>query len=357
MLIMSQLQSSLHNVAILNTGMVNGHIISFINNKANRSMNTAEAYDKDIRLFFKLVKNKNIEQLEIVDVKVKLSDLLDYQTLLKDSNKYKNNTINRMIASVKSLYSFLKANEYDVNPFIFKEVKELSDDTKTIGFISPDEVKYIAELALDEKHNGIQKKALILLAASTSIRKDAVLNIRYGHIIKHENKNNVYVIGSSELFDKGKMVQGKEIHKDIYDMLISFQGNKQHSDLVFDVSPTAIDTMIKRLCIKAGFDPNRNISWHSLRKAGVMWTDEATNGDIIAITAQGGWSSPTVAYKSYIDKKRKVNLAGEGMFENVDETVFDELSRDEMLTLLKGFGNGFGTQLRRKAQELVDGRQ
>jgi site-specific recombinase XerD len=345
---------ALENVEILRNKSVFENIQTFIRYRSKRSKNTAKAYENDIRLFFKIVKHKELERLTPEDLKISLPEAYEYQNVLVDSGEFKNNTVNRKVNVIKSLYFFLKGCEYKVNPFVFKQVKDLPDDTENIDFLTPDEVWLLADLALTEQRDGLKKRALILTAGTTSIRKNAIRKLKLSHFKKSEEKENTYII-ETDFFDKSKLIR-KEIHENLYKLIKEAHGNKSEDEIIFDISNTAIDEMMKRLIKKAGFDPKRNISFHSLRKAGVMWVDEFTNGDMVAITAQGNWSSPTVAYNNYINKKRKVNLAGVGMFEYNDDSIFDELTREEMLKLLKSVGNGLGAQLKSKAKEIIDNR-
>lgn len=349
--------NGLHNVSMIGNKNVYHVIRTFLDSFAKESPNTAEAYERDIKLFFEVAKNKkDIKELSMDDIKLELPDLTSYQTLLQNSGKYKNSSIRRKIEAVRSLYNFFKASDFDVNPFVFKSLKKLRKDTKNIDIISPDEAKVLKKLALKEKHDGFEKSVLIDLAASTSIRKDAILEVKYEHIVPHPTKQDVFLIDNDELFDKGEMVY-KEIHKEMYQRLIALKSDKQKDGDIFTVSYHTLTPMIKRLYKQAGFDTRRDVSWHSLRKTGSMLVDELTNGDMTAITAQGGWSSPEVAYDAYIGKQRKFNMAGVAWFEDIDEEIFDKLTRNEMLVLLKSFGNGFGMQLKRKAQEIVDNRK
>ncbi|MNW55260.1 hypothetical protein D3C74_329080 [compost metagenome] len=148
----------------------------------------------------------------------------------------------------------------------------------------------------------------------------------------------------------------KEIHPYLYNLLLGLKRNDDPNDNIFTLSYGSLNDMIIRLCKKAGLNPQRNLSFHSLRKSGVRLVDEMTNGDKVAIMSQGGWSSFDVGYKSYIGQERKVNLAGIAMFEDINESVFEELTQEEMLGLLKSFGNGFGILLRREAQKIINKR-
>lgn len=352
--------NTLMNVEILTNQSVRDYIVTFVNSK---SKNTAQSYMRNISNFFRSVKHKELNQLIDSDLNIDILVIMKYRNLLVESGQYKNNTINQMIKSIKSFYDFLKGtSKYSyLETGFFKNFDDLPDDTENIDIFSPEEAWILAELALAEQRDGLKKKALILTAAATGIRKDALRQLTLSNFKKSKFKENVYIISSNgrgtknRVLDKSKMIE-KEIHFELYNMIKEAHGNNDETAIIFDLSSTAIDDMMKRLVKKAGFDNRQNLSFHSLRKTGVMWVDEYTNGDAIAITAQGNWANPETAYRSYIDRKRKINLAGVGMFEKIDNDIYNELSRDELIQLLKSVGNGLGAQLRDKAKKIIENR-
>ena len=347
-----------NNVTILPQDNVYRYIQSFIKSKKRKSENTAIEYENDIRLFFSVVKNKNIEKLKPEDLSIKLADLEDYQNFLYEEyrnskgKKYKNNTINRKINSIRSLYSYLKANEFDVNTEIFKQVDELPDDTKHIGYLSHDEVWILADLALTEKHKPKEKRVLILFAASTSIRKDAILKLRFRHIVPSVDDKDKYIIDPPDIFDKGERIY-KHIHKVLYDMIMELKEDRPDDDFIFTLSPSAIDYMMKNLCKKAGIPEHRRITFHSLKKAGVIFAHELS-GDLFTAQSQGGHKTPVTTSKYYLEKK--ANVAGMAMFEDISDNIFDELTRDELLQLVKGVKNGLLFALKREAKKILENR-
>ena len=63
--------------------------------------------------------------------------------------KHYSSTVNRKIASVKSLFEFFAANDIDtVNQKVFS-VKRMKHQTKSYGVLSPDEGFQMVELAKD----------------------------------------------------------------------------------------------------------------------------------------------------------------------------------------------------------------
>jgi integrase len=344
--------NALENVAMMKQNTtVYGHINTWLNENATLSINTTEGYERYIRMFFNTIRNgKRLEDLQPEDLYIDLPLMLEYQNLLFKSKEWKNSTINFMIDSIRSLYSYLSILDYNVKPKIFKYVKDLPDDTMHIGNLTPDEAIILAELARGEQRDGLKKKALILLAATTSIRKDAITQIKLSHIRKNEEVEGMYIINSDELFDKTRMVY-KDINEDVYNLLVESHGERSEDSPIFNYSHAGLDQIIKRLCNKAKIDHKRRISFHSLKKVGVQWTYDVYG--LRAAQKQAGHASPETTSKSYLKEER--NLAA-NMFNQIDENVFEQLNRDEMLVLLRSFGNGVGSQLRGKAKEIVSKR-
>ncbi|MFL1672472.1 tyrosine-type recombinase/integrase [Paenibacillus dendritiformis] len=341
------------NVTKINSNRVCNHIISFLNGKKNTSKNTAKAYETDIKQFFLYCKGKTIEQLEEGDLPVLMSDIYDYRTYLLENKKYTNMSSNRKIKSVRSLYRFFKGNGYDVNPDAFN-IGHLPDDSSAYGILTREEVFCLASLALEsELYNPYMKRALILTAFGTSMREDALLNLTYDDIRASSEDPNLFII-EPKFLDKGKKIR-KEIHPDIYSAILEARerGGRKQSDRIFTIDPKGICYMMKRLVKKAGFDSKRNITFHSLRKAGTEFVNEYTGGDMTAITAQGDWSSPVIPYKHYI--KKPTNLAGTAAFENIDENVFDQLKHEDLLHLVKSLkNNGVGMRLKKEAKNILN---
>ena len=338
------------NVANLNQNRIYNYIVTFLNNKAKKSKNTAIKFEKDIRDFFKYLRNKDIEDLEREDLDIKNKEVLEYQNYLTE--RYKNSVVNGKLTAVRSLYKFLKRDDNSINIDALI-VDDLPDDSKKIGFLTPDEAMHLARLALTEREKGKMKQALILLAAATSLRKNALLELKYSDIRPSEDNPDKYIIYTTDHLDKGKPIE-KEIHKKLYELLLEIKDENSNDDKIFHITNKSIDQMMKRLCKKAGIDPRRNITFHSLKKAGAEFAYEYTKGDMFAVTAQGGWTNPTTPYKHYMKKQR--NIAGMAMFEDINDNIFDQLTREEAIKLLKSIGNGLGARLKKEAKEIIENR-
>jgi site-specific recombinase XerD len=128
----------------------------------NEKSSTRISYEKNIREFFSIVLNKEIQHLTEDDLKIiKKRDVIAYRKQLQE-NGNSNSTVNQKMASVKSLSKFLNS-EYDINPAVF-ELKRLDEVTQHYGIMNQTEAEMFAEAALSEREKPFLKKMLILVA-------------------------------------------------------------------------------------------------------------------------------------------------------------------------------------------------
>lgn len=327
------------------------HIQSFLRNKGVKSKNTMAEYESDIRQFFRYFRNKDIEQLTEEDLYFLNSDMMDYQTYLSTEHvkqgggHYSNTSVNRKIASIISLYTFLKRNGYNVDPEMLK-VDDLASDGKPRGYLAPDEVVHMCDVVLNQRL-GEEKRALIMLALRTGLRKDALLNLKWSQITPHPSKEDYYLITT---FDKGSQ-QEKEIHKKMYEVLLS---EKRDEERVFCMDVKTVNKMMETLCKDMGIGEYRNITFHSIKKASGQYVYDETGGDIYAVQKQLGHKSINTSAKYYMAPIRNMAAA---IDEEKDKGIFEELSREEMLELLKSFNNGLSAQLISGAKKIIEERK
>jgi integrase/recombinase XerD len=343
-----------NNVVKIHDNSVYDYIKIFLDNKSIDSNHTAEEYERDIRLFFKTLRNKDIEHLTTSDLKVSNAEMLKYQTYLskhhqhKDGIGYSNISVNRKIYTIQSLYEFLRANDFDVNPHALK-IKRLVEDRKGIGILTNEEMKEMIRLARYELHDGLEKSIYFKLAQRTSLRVSEILSIKYSDITQDPNNKDMYII---KIKQKGGDFIEKEIHKSIYELLEQIK--KPNSDYVFKITKNQINETIKRLCKKMGIPETRKISSHSFKKGSVEFAKEFSN-DLHTAQHQAGHKSATTTDKYYLKKPR--NILGSVLDFQVDEHVFEKLSHEECLKLLKTMSGGIGHRLKMEAQKIVNNRQ
>jgi integrase/recombinase XerD len=333
------------------------HIMRFLKGKARSSENTAKKFKRDIEMFFKVVRGKELHELTKNDLKVTNSEVVDYQEYL--SKNYKNSIVNNAFTAVRSLYKYLKRNDFDVNPDAVI-VDRLPDDTLSTGYLHHDEVMKLAELALEEKHDPIMKKAIIEVAYGTSLRINALLKIRYRDLRGDEIDPNKYWIEPRDVDeeghitkDKSKMIK-KVIHAEAIEPMLRLKKAYGYSDddYVFQISPRALNDMIKRLVKKAGLDPKRGITFHSLRKAGAMSASKLSNGNPFVVSKQGNWENLETVNRHYIQSQE--NIMGMAAFENFEEDIYEQLTKEQLIELLNSLnGDILEIKLKREARKMI----
>lgn len=334
------------NTSMLPSNRVYNQIKIFLEDKAVSSKNTAIKYEKDIRYFFRYVRNKEIEQLEPKDLDVSYDEVIACRSHY--AKLYKNASTNHRFTALSSLYDFLQ-KKFDVNKSVFKFKNKLPDDSERVDELSYDEVLKLADLTKTEQSKKEEKYAFLITAIAVGWRLSMLLNIRYSDIRISETDPNSVIIKPKYL-DKGKQVEDL-VHIKWYEMILGFKGDRSDDDTIFTLTRDEIYGMFNRLLPKAGIDSKRKISPHSLRKTSADLEHLFTNGDIFAVTRHGAWSSPEIVYKRYLKKKRSVT--GILLFENIEDDVFNNLSRDELLELIRELPTEYRIQLKRKASELI----
>jgi site-specific recombinase XerD len=295
---------------------------------------TAEAYERDIKRFFKLMWGKNLDQLEIEDLYILPSDIEKYQTYLVNMG-LKSNTVDRNINAVRSLYNYFEENEYRykyedewvyITSKIFKGIKRVDiDDKSSYGTFAHDEMMEMIELAktLD---NGETKSLAIELASVTSFRLEAIANINKSDFFF---KNNTWV---ARVFDK-KVENVKAIRTDLYDRLMA---NAEGRENLFDCTARTLQRTVDQLIDMMGLDKKeRNLTFHSIKKYGINEVAMMTKGDMKAISLQGNHSSFETTmkyYLAYTEDYSKMPCLQIG--QPIDTTPLNSLTKEQLIELI-----------------------
>lgn len=320
-------------------------ILAFLVDKGKESNNTRDAYERDLKHFFMYTRGKKLEDLNEKDLIFKKSDIIYYQTYLSKELGYSNTTVNRKINTIRSLYTFLKSEEFDVKPEVLS-INDLEEDSKPIGFLEVDEVYAMMELLGDSRRDK-EMKAYLTVSLQTSLRKSAILKLHEKQILKNEKDEFIIMT-----IDKGKQ-QFKEIDEETYELLMEL---KNEDGTFFTIPQRTLEYRFHRLCEKIGIDPRRNVKPHSLKKAGVNYVKEATN-DLQAAQEQAGHSSPEITAKWYTKKPKNVLSKLLKIRNEEYKDIFKKLTHEECIQLLESFTNGIEYQLKMKAKKIIDSRK
>lgn len=324
------------NVVSINDTRVFDVISTFLRRKNFNSVNSGSAYETDIRQFFAVTRKKELEHINESDLTYKLADIENYQMYLFEQMQYVTSTVRRKIHVLKSLYEYLKANDFQVNPSWFKVEDLNEDDTKSWGVVQWDEIRMMIALAQDMR-NGLMKGLLIELACVTSFRLTALITIEWDR--DFQRIDNTWVVYG---LDKGKKRIRKSITDDLYSRLQQMRSTlKPDEKRVFPISRDTANDMMHKLIEKMHIPENRNITFHSFKKTGIHEVYIATNGDILSIKKQGNHESEQTSFAYYLkfsdDPSKDPSLL---VGQTVDISVVKQMSSEEIFDLLMKCSRG-----------------
>lgn len=347
---MSTLLNMKHeNVIQLNNNTVFQKITKFLDRRAVDSENTREAYETDLRQFFKLTRGKELEHLILSDLQdFTLSDIEEYQTYLNKTLGFKGKTVNRKISAIRKMFARLKIDKLDVDLDAF-EVDKLSEhDTETTAYINWEEACGMMKMANDlhekgYKHNEFRHKwstiaVLIETAVVTSFRLDSLITLTKDDFSFRNGVNVITVIG------KGQKKDEKAIKESLFNRIMELQ--KQHGDeKIFPISDSTALRCVKTLAQETGLS-DRNVTNHSLKKCGISAVYEITGGDILAVAKQGAHTSFATS-QGYCDAlgndiSKSPNLL---IGEDLDLSSLENATKEEILRAIKKCGIGIQSQI------------
>lgn len=326
-----------NKMVAFNTKSVYETIRIFLERKEENSENTRKEYERDIRQFFKFKRNKDIEMLTPEDIVIDLDDLEQYQLTLKERYPAAS-SVNRKMATLSRLYKRFEAIGYpNVRSIIFRDIEPIKDKSiKEKGSDSlqwEDAVRMIEEVKQTAK--GHIKALLIETAFVTSFRKDSIMKLEWDNFSK---LNGVWVIS---VMGKGGVLDQKAINDDLYARLVTLKG-EYPDNKVFHLQRNTVNKMMKDISEKLGIAGK--VTFHSLKKGGVNEVYDLTDGDIQAVKMQGAHKSEITTFKYYVRRKKNfATMPNLQIGRKIDLSPLEELSKAEMLEIIKSLGKG--TQL------------
>lgn len=317
-------------------------IETFLISKGLDSKNTQSAYRSDIEQFFKIMRNKDIGQLTFDELCFKNYEIEQYKAILAE--QYAGSTVNRKIATLKSLYDYFAANDIKVNKNAFK-VKRIKHNTASWGALSPEEGFEMVE-RVKKQRKGAIKSALIHTALETSFRLSALLSAEYSNISETKNEQGLWTM---TLIEKGNKEVTMPISDELYEKLQSIRKPKQKK--IFNLDPKTCRNALKTVCEEMGISAKRNISFHSLRNVAINFSIDIGQ-DIMTAARQGNHSSPSTTLNHYLKKKEDLsNMPGLLMGQKIDLSILESLSAEEWMLLVRQLDGVTQRKIIRKAKE------
>lgn len=335
--------STLLNVTGLQTESVYSDIRSHIGSFTSK--HTRHTYERSIRTFFMWYTGKTLEQLTPEDLPIKNAKFINYQTYLRNhDDRYSNTTINNMTTAIKSLYSFLEVNEYEVKSINLKH-RSLKENPEHAGSLRADEAEQMAQLVLKQR-KGQEKSALIRLAYTTSFRKSSLLSLKWDDFTFKGNYYEVKVI-----------VKGGDIHEnsipiELYNELLKIKEQPYYAQYtdnrVFHLGNKAVQAMMDTLREELNIPESRNIVFHSFRNVAVKY------GTLEEAQEQLGHSSINTTKVSYDNETKDLsNRPSMRMHNKIQDDVFQSLSKDDLIRLILEEDSGVLMRMKMKANDIV----
>ena len=321
----------------------------FIEKKSLDSENTAKNYKSSIINFFEYLGSdiKRVTEDDLCNLSLESFD--EYIIYLKKKEKLANSTIMNRVRAVQSFLKYLKADKIrNINTDYFSYITKLKDNSEEYGKLSVDEVYQMAELSRQEKDKGEIKYYLILFALDSCLRLSEILNLKWKDIKKNESGYYISLIG------KGGKRHRKGISENFYNTLVeNLKGKRTREDLIFDISKKGVDRLMKRLREQMKFEEDRNIVFHSIRKAGITHHYHITNDPLAAMKAGNHSSFDTT--KKYTQEHDYGAIGAVSMADSVDVNILDSLSKEELLRVIKDSNKSIQLMLAKKAKEISKG--
>lgn len=287
-----------------------------------RNEGTGKEYYRDIISFMDAVFEKDINSITFDDIKeIGREDIISFQRSEIEKG-FSNKSINRKISTVKRFLMYLEGEGYIGGTSYFNNVNSLPTNNRNrYGAFTMDEVYRAADLIMEkEKEFKLVKKHLILLSVDTGLRKDALLNLKWTDFEEKEETVQIKHV------DKGNKDYRPHIEKWRYEELLEIK--EEDKEYVFNISSSTIQGMMNRLKTWMDIPKERNIVFHSFRKAGVTHVYKMT-GDLIAAQKFANHSSPDTT-TLYIETDSLGAIGAISNGGNIDQELYKKVD-DDML--------------------------
>jgi integrase len=312
-------------------------IRTFLDRIGQNSQNTKDNYERAIRDFFRAMRNKELEDLVESDLVFTKPQVETYQVGLR--NHFKATTVNNKLSALKKCYEKLEDYGFEVSANWFKLDRYKEYDKESYDTLSHDEVCAIIHL-VSETRKGFEKALLVRLAYATAFRRESLLDLKWTDIINRDGQWFVKTLG------KGNKWDYKKISNELYDELMK-QKDLIGGDKIFQLTKKTVNKMMDYIRSNMDFG-DRNIVFHSFKKASINEVNVITGGDIKAMQRQGNHASATTTLNDYLANKELDDLVVVDTNKHIPVEKFDELSHEELLSLIKGMDRNIQIKLLQK---------
>lgn len=306
----------------------------FIEENSRNSENTSKNYNTWVREFFGIVLGKELEFVTISDIQgIRNVDVQKYISILLDDGRNKETSVKPKLYSVKSFFKALKKNNIDINPSVLEtSLKGVTEHHAAM--VGIEEVEKFFEHMKCEKEYPTEKYLLSKLLIVTGNRLSATLAMTWGDIVDKIDVETGSAVKVVRVLDKGKKVNLKAISNEFYNELSQgLRNKKDESEKIFTITDSRFRCAVKRFNKKYG----TKLKPHSL-KASAVTLGFIMEKDINKSKQHGSHASirTTEIYVRSEDKlKEQLSFKMDKLFERVQESEIDKLSKEELLSIVK----------------------
>ncbi len=314
------------NLILFNNGKRNVYatIRTLIARLEEDSKNTASTYLRHYKDFFQTMRGKDLEDLTETDIVFEKSEIKNYQIRLKGNHKA--NTVNNTIAALKKLYKEFKDDGFDVDPEWFSIKRFKASDIEPHDILTHEEVNQIVEL-LEGTRKGFEKQLMVRVAYATAFRREAISNLKWDDL---KQVDGYWVL---ETLDKGQKKDIKKIGDSLYQDLMKHKETSE-SEYIFQLTKLTVTRMMKYIRGNMDFG-SRKITFHSFKKASINQVGFLTNGDVKAMQRHGNHATAKTTLDNYVKNTDLDDMVIIDVDHKVDLSVFEEMSKEELLQLIK----------------------
>jgi len=295
----------------------------FLKRKNQDSENTKKTYERAVRDFFYTMRNKEVEDLSPDEIIFSRGEIEAYVIQLRD--KFKTKTVNVVISALKEFYKRLRQDNIisDISFFDVKGYKE--HDSEKYDSLTHEEVQEIISI-VSKTRLGHSKALLVRLAYATAFRKESLLELTWDDIKTYDGVHFVKTIG------KGNKESFKKLSDSLYEELMK-EKEKSKTNKIIPISSKTVQRMMDYIKENMDFG-DRNIVFHSFKKASIKEVALLTGGDIKAMQLHGDHANAQTMVDYYLDEKKKEDLVTVDIEDNLDFSKLEALSHKELLDLI-----------------------
>lgn len=247
----------------------------------NKSCNTTDGYEVDLRMFFRWykldkglvsedIKFENIDISDIADNQIQsiiLQDLYDFVFYLQNERHNDEASRARKVASLKSFFEYLEIKVKMIKENPSKELETPDIKRREPIYLNLDECKRLLEAIQDGSVRSKRNYCMVIILLNQGLRVSELLNLKVEDIINNK-KLRIIGKGSEERFSPLN-----DTTREVIKEYIDFEGIVEGR--LFKITKEQVNNVIKKYCKIAKID--KHVTAHKLRHTLATFSLKETN--------------------------------------------------------------------------------